>query len=141
MNPHSLTSLTSLNSLKPLSALLASCAALLAATPAASAPGGHDHSPKHGGVVVQAKDKEYELVARKDVITLHVRDHGKAADLSKASAKLTLLSGTEKSEVMLAPAGDRLQAKGDFKVAAGTKVVAVVQGAGNAPVTARFTLK
>ncbi len=128
-------------SLKPLIASFAATLALLSAPTAATAAGTHEHTPKHGGVVAETKDMDYELVAKPDVITLHVRAHGKAPDISQASAKLTLLSGKEKSEVTLAPAGDKLQAKGNFQVAAGTKVVAVVTWAGKAPATARFTVK
>lgn len=100
----------------------------------------HDHKPLHGGVVVEVKDMDYELVAKPTVIQLHLRDHGKAADLSKATAKLTLLTGTEKQEVELKPAGDKLEATGSFKVGPGTKAVAIVTVAGK-PSTARFTLK
>lgn len=104
------------------------------------AAGAHDHSPKHGGVVVEVKDMDYELVAKANVIQLHLRDHGKAADVSKATAKVTLLTGTEKQEVELKPAGDKLEATGTFKVGPGTKAVAVVTINGK-PATARFTLK
>lgn len=100
----------------------------------------HDHKPLHGGVVVEVKDMDYELVAKPTVIQLHLRDHGKSADLSKATAKLTLLTGTEKQEVELKPAGDKLEATGSFKVGPGTKAVAIVTVAGK-PSTARFTLK
>jgi hypothetical protein len=100
----------------------------------------HDHKPLHGGVVVEVKDMDYELVAKPTMIQLHLRDHGKAADLSKATAKLTLLTGTEKQEVELKPAGDKLEATGSFKVGPGTKAVAIVTVAGK-PSTARFTLK
>ncbi|MCU0921780.1 MAG: hypothetical protein MUF16_15850 [Burkholderiaceae bacterium] len=100
----------------------------------------HEHKPLHGGVVVEVKDMDYELVAKATVIQLHLRDHGKPADVSKASAKLTLLTGTEKQEVELKPAGDKLEATGSFKVGPGTKAVAVVTVAGK-PATARFTLK
>jgi hypothetical protein len=100
----------------------------------------HEHKPLHGGVVVEVKDMDYELVARPDAMQLHLRDHGKAVDISKASAKLTLLAGTEKQEVELKPAGDKLEARGVFKVAANTKVVAVVSIAGKSS-TARFVLK
>ena len=58
----------------------------------------------------------------------------------KASAKLTLLSGTEKQEVELKPVGDKLEASGSFKVGPGTKAVAVVT-VGGKPATARFTMK
>lgn len=122
---------------------LAACItlALAAAAPAGWAAGeAHDHQPRHGGVVVEVKDMDLELVARPTVIQLYLRDHGQAADLSKATARLTLLSGSDKQEVALKPAGDRLEATGSFKVGPGTKAVAVVTVAGK-PSTARFSLK
>ncbi len=100
----------------------------------------HEHKPLHGGVVVEVKDIDYELVAKPTMIQLHLRDHGKPADVSKATAKVTMLSGTEKQEVELKPAGDKLEASGNFKVGAGTKAVAVVTVAGK-PATVRFTIK
>ena len=100
----------------------------------------HEHKPMHGGVVVEVKDMDYELVAKPTVIQLYLRDHGKPADASKASARLTLLTGTEKQEVKLKQAGDKLEATGSFKVGPGTKAVAVVTVAGK-PATARFTVK
>lgn len=100
----------------------------------------HEHKPLHGGVVVEVKDIDYELVAKPTMIQLHLRDHGKPADVSKATAKVTMLSGTEKQEVELKPAGDKLEATGNFKVGAGTKAVAVVTVAGK-PATVRFTIK
>ena len=100
----------------------------------------HDHKPLHGGVVVEVKDMDYELVAKATVIQLYLRDHGKPADVSKATAKVTLLTGTEKQEVELKPAGDKLEATGSFKVGPGTKAVAVVT-VGGKPATARFTVK
>ncbi|MDP3309911.1 MAG: hypothetical protein Q8S56_03000, partial [Polaromonas sp.] len=68
-------------------------------------------------------------------------DHGKAVKLDGAKAKVTLLNGSEKSEVELTPAGDKLEAKGAFKVAKGTKGIAVVTLAGKPPATARFEVK
>jgi hypothetical protein len=105
------------------------------------AAGNHAHDPAHGGIVAAAKEADYELVAQADVLQLYVSDHGKARDLSRASAKLTLLAGKDKQEAQLLPAGDRLEARGAFKVAPGTKVVAVVTDGGKALGTARFTLK
>lgn len=113
---------------------------------------GHDHSgksgshgeetkPAHGGVVTVVKDVSYELVASATSIALYVRDHGRAIDLKNASAKLTLLTGTERAEVELLPVGDRLEAKGSFKVGAGTKAVAQVKVDGPTPVSVRFALK
>jgi hypothetical protein len=101
----------------------------------------HEHKPMHGGVVVEVKDIDYELVAKPTVIQLHLRDHGKSADMSRATAKLTLLSGTEKQEVELRPAGDKLEALGTFKVGPGTKAVALVTVAGKHAGTVRFALK
>lgn len=113
----------------------------LAFAGASFAAGEHDHKPLHGGVVAETKAADMELVAKPDALQLYLRDHGKPLDVSKASAKLTLLSGEDKQDVTLSPAGDRLEAKGTFQVAAGTKVVAVVTDAGKALGTARFTLK
>ena len=100
----------------------------------------HDHQPLHGGVVVEVKDMDYELVAQPGSLQLYLRDHGKPVDLAKASARLTLLTGSDKQDVELKPAGDKLAASGSFKLGPGTKAVAVVTVNGK-PSTARFTLK
>lgn len=84
---------------------------------------------------------DLELVAKPDLLQLHLRDNGKPVDVINGSAKLTLLSGTDKQEVELKPAGDRLEAKGSFKIGAGTKLVAIVNLPGKPSTTARFTLK
>lgn len=101
---------------------------------------GHEHKPLHGGVVVEVKDMDYELVAKPSVVRLFVRDHGKAVDVSKATASVTFLTGTEKQMVELKSAGDKLEATGSFKVGPGTKAVAIVNVAGK-PSTVRFALK
>lgn len=103
-------------------------------------PNDGEHKPLKGGVLATVKDVDYELVANPANLRLYVRDHGKAVDVSKAKAKLTLLTGTEKQEVELKPAGDKLEATGTFKVMAGTKVVALISfGAKQA--SARFVIK
>lgn len=107
----------------------------------AVAAGGHGHDPKFGGVVVETKAGDFEIVAKSDTLQIHISDHGKAVKLDGAKAKVTLLNGSEKSEVELTPAGDKLEAKGAFKVAKGTKGVAVVTLAGKPPATARFEVK
>src|SRR5687767_10815184 len=84
------------------------------------------HGPTRGGVFVEGKEADYELVAKATVLQLYVFDHGKPRNVSKVSAKLTMLAGAEKQDVELKPAGDKLEATGTFKVAPGTKVVAVV---------------
>ena len=90
--------------------------------------------------MTEVKDVDYELVAKPELIQLHLRDHGKPVDVSKVSAKLTLLSGTEKQEIELKPAGAFLEAKGNFKVV-NAKVVALVSQPGKAALTVRFALK
>jgi hypothetical protein len=101
---------------------------------------GHEHKPLHGGVVVEVKDMDYELVVKPDAIRLHVRDHGKPVDVSKATAKVTLLAGSDKQEVDLKPTGDKLEAKGSFRVVAGAKAVAQYSANGKTA-TVRFVLK
>lgn len=54
---------------------------------------------------------------------------------------MTLLSSGGKTDVALSSAGDRLEAKGSFKVGAGTKAVAQVNLGSGAPVSVRFTLQ
>lgn len=118
---------------------LAICLAL--SSTAALAAGNHGHDPKFGGVVVETKAGDLEIVAKPDAIVIYVSDHGKPMKLDGAKAKVTLLNGTDKSETELLPAGDKLEAKGAFKVAKGTKGVAVVTLAGKPPATARFEVK
>ena len=101
---------------------------------------GHEHKPLHGGIVTEVKDMDYELVAKPEQIQLFVRDHGKPANISKGSAKLTVLSGNQKQEISLLPDGERFLAKGTFAITPGAKAVAQVSLDGPA-VTARFVLK
>jgi hypothetical protein len=100
----------------------------------------HEHKPLHGGIVTEVKNVDYELVAKPEVIHLHLRDHGKPVDVSKVSAKLTLLSGSEKQEVELKPTGTLLEAKGNFKTV-NAKVIALISQPGKAALTVRFVLK
>jgi len=100
-----------------------------------------DHAPKHGGVVVETKAGDLELVAKPDLVVIHVSDHGKPMKLTSASGKVTVFSGSDKVEAPLALVGDKLEAKGSFKVGAGAKVLAEVSLNGKPAVSARFTLK
>ncbi len=103
-------------------------------------PGDSTHKPMQGGVLTTVKDIDYELVVKTDVLQLFVRDHGKPVDVSKTTAKVTLLSGADKQEVELNPTDDKLEAKGSFKTSPGTKVVAQVMSAGKTA-SVRFVLK
>jgi uncharacterized Zn-binding protein involved in type VI secretion len=100
-----------------------------------------DHAPKHGGIVVETKAGDLELVAKPELIVIHVSDHGKPMKLSSGSGKVTVFNGNDKAEAPLALAGDKLEAKGNFKLGAGTKVLAEVSLNGKPAASARFTLK
>lgn len=102
---------------------------------------GKDHMPAHGGVVTEVNHSDYELVAKPDVLQLFLRAEGKPVDVSQGTTKLTILSGKEKQEVELKPASGKFEAKGDFKFASGTKVVALVSLPGKPAVSVRFVLK
>jgi hypothetical protein len=122
-------------------AVIAISASLALASLAANSAGNHSHDPKFGGVVVETKAGDLEIVAKPETIQIYVSDHGKAMKLDGAKAKVTLLNGTEKSEVELLPAGDKLETKGAFKVTQGTKGIAVLTLAGKPAVSARFEVK
>ena len=64
--------------------------AALTLAAAGTAVAGGDHKPLHGGIVTPTKLMDYELVVKPNTIQLYLSDHGKAADVSKASGKLTL---------------------------------------------------
>lgn len=85
-----------------------------------------DHVPKFGGVVVETKIGDLELVAKPELIVLRVNDHGKPMKLVSATGKVTVFKGSDKTEAQLVMAGDKLEAKGSFEVGAGTKVLAEV---------------
>ena len=112
-----------------------------AAAGSAFAAGDHDHKPLHGGIVSEARGMDVELVAKPEKLQLHLRDHGKPIDVTKAKAKVTLMNGQDKQEVELFPSGNHLEASGTFKVSAGTKVIVVITAQGKQPATARFVLK
>jgi len=121
---------------------LALAASLALTSVMALAADKHDHAPKRGGVVVaETKVGDMEIVTKPDLIQIYINDDGKPVKLDGAKAKVTLLNGTEKSEADLLPAGDKLEAKGAFKVAKGTKGIAVVTLTGKPATTARFEIK
>ena len=105
-------------------------------------PHSHDAKPQHGGVVSVIKDINYELVAKADSLTLCVNDHDQPVDTRNASATVTLLSASDKTESNLLPAGgNQLRAQGAFKIQAGTKAVAIVKFGDKPGQSVRFVLK
>lgn len=96
--------------------------------------------PMHGGVVQTASDLQFELVPGRDGADLYVIDHGKPADASRSSGKLTVLQGGEKTEAELRPAGANRLRAAQVRLDKGARVVAVIHGIGDKPVTLRFAL-
>ena len=100
-----------------------------------------DHAPRHGGIVADPKAGDLELVAKPELIVIHVSDHGKPMTLTSAGGKVTVFNGNDKTEAPLALVGGKLEARGSFKVGPGTKVLAEVSLNGKPAVATRFTLK
>ena len=94
-----------------------------------------------GGIHIENKVMDMEVVATPGVLQIYVSDHGKPLKIDGGKAKITLLNGAEKSEFELSPAGNKFEAKGAFKVVPGTKGVVLVTLAGKPGTTARFTVK
>lgn len=97
--------------------------------------------PQFGGIVVQSKDYELELVLKAGLATLHVTEHGKPVPLTGASAKVTLLAGTAKSDLTMTLKEGRFEAGGDIAHAKGTKATAAVVIPGKGTYTGRFEVK
>lgn len=118
------------------------CCAAALASPLAQAGAGHDHGPKHGGIVRDAGKLTFELVARADALTLHVTDHGKPLATTGAQAQVTLYGGSEKTVVILEPAGEnRMAATGSFKVGVGVRAALAITLPGKPETKATFNLK
>lgn len=100
-----------------------------------------DAKPMHGGVVQVASDIQYELVPQPAGAALYIVDHGKPADASRMSGKLTVLAGAQKFEAELKPAGGNKLEASDVKLPAGAKVVATVKAGNGKTVTVRFSVK
>ena len=99
-----------------------------------------DAKARHGGVIAMASDLGFELVGTPTGALIYVEDHGKPMAPAGMAGKLTVLKGGEKSEAVLAVAGDKLEAKG-VKLAPGSKVVAALTTSAKKSITVRFTVK
>ena len=112
--------------------------ALASASSVALAHAEHGQA-QYGGVVAEAGEAQFEIVARDGRLTVYVTNHGVAVDTAGASARLTARAGSAKSEFDLKPAGDnRLQGQGS--VAAGAKLLINVQWPGRKPLQARAVM-
>ena len=101
----------------------------------------NDPTPNHGGVVQMDGEIKFELVARSDGAELYLSDHGAAMPTAKLAGKLTVMSGTAKTEIKLEPAaGDKFVARG-AKLTKGDKVIANVTLEDKMTSSVRFVIK
>ncbi|BDB28822.1 hypothetical protein Tamer19_58700 [Cupriavidus sp. TA19] len=97
---------------------------------------------QYGGIVQTASDLQFELVNKDGVVTIFVDDHDKKLPVAGANGKLTVLTGTQKTETALSPgAGNALVAADKLQIKAGAKLVATIKFADGKTVTARFVAK
>jgi len=128
---------------KTVSALFVSSSLLLAA----SATYAHEdapQAPQHAGVISEATSgNTAELSLVGGMLMVYLRDHAGAPLTSKdAQAEVTLLSGSTKQVLALAPSGDNsLMAKDSFQAAVGSKAVLKLILPGKSAEQFRFVLK
>ena len=115
---------------------------LSAATLACGAALAHgDAPPQYGGIMQMVDDMSFELVVKGDTAALYLSDHGEKVPTANMTGKLTVLSGTNKSEAKLEPAGgNMLEAKG-VKIAKGDKVIALMTSTDKKTTSVRFVIK
>ena len=102
----------------------------------------HGAKPKHGGIVQTAGDLSFELVAKDGGATIHVDDHGKNKPTAGATGTLTVLKGTQKTQLPLASGGaNTLVVKGEATLEKGSMAVAAVTFADKKTVSVRFSVK
>lgn len=109
--------------------------------PMASAHAHAEHGqPQFGGVVAEAGEVQFEVVARDGRIVVHMTNHGAAVDTAGSRGKLTALAGTTKSEIALVPAGaNRLEGSGTLT--SGAKLLISVEWPGKKPFQARAVMR
>ncbi|WP_297576722.1 hypothetical protein [uncultured Deefgea sp.] len=98
----------------------------------------------HGGVMAEATaGTRAELSTQGNMLMVYLTSHdGEAIATKGAVAELTVLNGTEKQAVKLAPSGDNsFMAHGPYKAVAGTKAILKVTLPGQAAAQFRFALK
>lgn len=109
-------------------------------TPAWAGPN-HDLKPKHGGIVAESRDVTLELVVLGDQVNLYISDHGKVPNMKEITGKLTILSGSVKTEHNFAPAEQYLTATGIANLPKGSILVTTISGYQGKILNARFAYK
>ena len=100
-----------------------------------------DGKPQYSGILQMVDDMSFELVVRADSAELYLGDHGEKVPTANMTGKLTVLSGTNKSEAKLEPAGGHKFEARAVKIAKGDKVIALVTSADKKTTSVRFVIK
>ena len=101
----------------------------------------HDLTPKHGGIVAESRDVTLELVILGNQVNLYINDHGKVPNMRELKGKLTILSGSVKTEHNFSPAKQYLTATGIANLSKGSILVATITGYQGKTLNARFAYK
>ena len=109
-------------------------------TPTFAGPN-HDLTPKHGGIVAESREVTLELVILGDKVNLYINDHGKVPNMKELKGKLTVLSGSVKTEYSFVPVEQFLTVTGIPNLSKGSILVATVTGYQGKTLNARFTYK
>ena len=123
--------------MKPKNGLTVSLAVLMLNLTMAPAMAHLDHGKAQlGGVVAEAGEAQFEIVAKDGKVVVYASNHGQPVAMTGASGKLIALAGTAKSEIALKAAGDNRLA-GEGAVAKGAKLLLSVQLANGKTLQAR----
>ncbi len=95
--------------------------------------------PQFGGVFAEAGEAQLEIVSKGNDITVYVTHHGESVATTGLNGRLTVLAGSQKSEILLKP-GKGNQMVGSGAVAAGAKVLVFIDRPGKSPLQARAVM-
>lgn len=103
----------------------------------------HDHKPRYGGLVKEANNLVFELVATPALLTVHVTDEqNKPVATNGSTATLTLIDSGSRVEVPLQSGeGNTLVAKGMFPVRKGVSAMLKVFIGDKEIALVRYTLR
>ena len=110
------------------------------ATPTFAGPN-HDLTPKHGGIVAESREVTLELVILGDKVNLYINDHGKVPNMKELKGKLTVLSGSVKTEYSFVSVEQFLTVSGISNLPKGSILLATVTGYKGKTLNASFTYK
>jgi hypothetical protein len=95
---------------------------------------------QQGGIVAEAGEAQFEIVAKENKLTVFVTNHGAPVATAGASGKLTILAGSNKQEVELKPEADN-RMTGQGAITPQAKLLVMIQLPGKKPLQARAVAK